>query len=143
MLATDGRHVRGWLTNQNALRALARQLAAAQPEITAGQRAAEWADPHAGQGEHDRNTQLAGYRIVEHLLGADSPAAGRALAELDLPVDHLPVSVLQRDRRLVDADPRLRLAAGDRVNVLVPHHHAGPGEAGPALDAVASGGEPG
>jgi CIC family chloride channel protein len=42
VLATDGRHVQGWLTNQNVLRSIARQLAAAEAEITAGQQAAEW-----------------------------------------------------------------------------------------------------
>ncbi|HWC79535.1 MAG TPA: chloride channel protein [Pseudonocardiaceae bacterium] len=120
VLDTDGRHVRGWLTNQNVLRAIARQLAAAEPSTTAGQRAADWADPDAAQAGHDRNTGLPGYRIVEHTLATDSTAVGKSLGELTLSAGHLAVSVLRHNRRLVDADPALRLTAGDRINLLAP-----------------------
>lgn len=111
--------MQGWLTNQNVLRAVAAYLAAAEPDIAASHRAAEWADRQAGNAEHDPRTQLAGYRIVEHTLAPDSPAVGRTLGELDWPAGHLPLSVLHY-RRLVEADPTARLTAGDRISILVP-----------------------
>jgi CIC family chloride channel protein len=113
--STDGQAVAGWLTNQSLLRAVARQLAAAKPEITAGH------DPHA---------ELPGYRIIERTLDQHSTATGRTLGELDWPAGHLPVSVLH-NRQLIDADPAIRLAAGDSVSFLVPDH-AGDAEPTPS-----------
>jgi CIC family chloride channel protein len=127
VLDTDGQHLRGWVTNQHVLGAVARQLAAAEPDIAAGHRAAEWADPHAGQSGHDPGSGLPGYRIIEHTLAADSPAVGRALGELAWPAGHLPVSVLHH-RRLLEPNPGLRLTAADRISLLAPlparHHDA-------------------
>jgi CIC family chloride channel protein len=117
--STDGLAVQGWLTNQSVLRAVARQLATAVPDIAAGAHAAEWADPHAGTTGHDPHAELPGYRIVERTLDENSTAAGRTLGELGWPAGHVPVSVL-RDSRLIDADLTMRLAAGDRVSVLIP-----------------------
>ncbi|MGH3796652.1 MAG: chloride channel protein [Pseudonocardiaceae bacterium] len=119
VLSTDGQHLQGWITNQNVLRTVAAQVAAEEPAITAGQRAAEWADPHAGEAAHDPNTQLAGYQIAEFTLHSDSAASGRTLGELDWPPGYLPVSIVH-NRRLTNTDPTLRLSAGDRVNVVVP-----------------------
>ncbi|HJP80265.1 MAG TPA: chloride channel protein [Pseudonocardiaceae bacterium] len=115
----DGQSVQGWLTNQSVMRAVAHQLTNAEPDIAAGQRAAEWADPHAGTAGHALNSQLHGYHIVERTLTEKSGAVGRTLGELDWPVGHLPVSVLH-NRRLLDADPAVRLTAGDRISFLVP-----------------------
>jgi CIC family chloride channel protein len=117
--SVDGRDVQGWLTNQSVMRAIAHQLTAAEPDIAAGQRAAEWADPEAGRSGHALNAQLPGYHVVERTLRDDSGAVGHALGELDWPAGHLPVSVLH-NRRLLDADPAVRLAAGDRISFLVP-----------------------
>ncbi|HEY4019007.1 MAG TPA: TrkA C-terminal domain-containing protein, partial [Pseudonocardiaceae bacterium] len=117
--SVDGRSVRGWLTNQSVMRAVARQLTAAEPEITARQRVAEGADPHTGASGHDLNSQLHGYRIVERTLTEDSGAVGHALGELDWPAGHRPVSVLH-NRSLLDPDAAVRLAAGDRISFLVP-----------------------
>jgi CIC family chloride channel protein len=117
--SVDGQSVQGWLTNQSVMRAIARQLTTAEPDIAAAQRAAEWADPQAGTAGHALNSQLPGYHIVEHTLTANSAAVGRTLGELDWPDGHLPVSVLH-NRRLVDADPTVRLAVGDRINFLAP-----------------------
>ena len=115
VLDTDGQHLRGWVTNQQVLRAVARQLAAGESAIAAGHRAADWADPQAGTSGHDPGSQLPGYRIVEYTVEANSPAAGRTLGELPWPAGHLPVSVL-RYGRLLEPDPALRLTVGDRVN---------------------------
>ena len=117
--SVDGRSVQGWLTNQSVMRAVAHQLASAEPGIAAGQRAAEWADPQAAAAGHALNSQLPGYHIVERTLVERSGAVGRSLGELDWPAGHLPVSVLH-NRRLLDADPTVRLMAGDRISFLVP-----------------------
>jgi chloride channel protein, CIC family len=119
VLSTDGQHLLGWITNQNVLRATANQLATAQPAITAGHRAAEWAQSHDTQDDHDPNTQLTGYQIAEFTLDASTTAAGRRLAELAWPAGHIPVSVLHH-RRLCEPHPQIRLQPGDRINVLVP-----------------------
>ncbi|MGH3857818.1 MAG: chloride channel protein, partial [Pseudonocardiaceae bacterium] len=119
VISTDGQQLQGWITNQNVLRTVAAQVAAAEPAIAAGQRAAEWADPQAGEAGHDPHTQLPGYQIIEHTLRSDSTAAGRTLGELHWPPGQLPVSIVQ-DRRLTDADPHTPLRPGDRINVLVP-----------------------
>jgi CIC family chloride channel protein len=118
VVSTDGQQLQGWITNQNVLRTVAAQVAAAEPDIAAGQRAAEWADPQAGQTGHDPHTQLPGYQIIEYTLNGDSAAAGRTLGELHWPPGQLPVSIIQ-DRRLADADPHTPLKPGDRINVLV------------------------
>ncbi|WP_406814742.1 chloride channel protein [Mycobacterium sp. M23085] len=119
VIDTDARRVQGWLTNQNVLRAVGSYLDAAEPNIAASHQAAQWADPHAATAEHDPHSELTGYRIVEHTLQPDSAAVGRTLGELDWPDGHRPVSILH-DRRLVEAEPAVRLSAGDRINLLVP-----------------------
>lgn len=124
VISTDGAHVCGWITNQHVLRAVSKQLAAEEPDIAAGARAAEWADPNAGRSGHDPHTQLPGYRVVEYTLDRDSPAAGKPFGQLDWPSGHLPVSVLHH-RRLQDATADIRLRPGDRVNVLIPVHASG------------------
>ncbi len=131
VIDTDVRSVQGWLTNQNVLRALSAYFAAAQPGVEAGRQAAEWADPQSALPEHDPHSQLDGYRIVEHTLASDSTAVGRTLGDLEWPDGHFAVSVLH-NRRLVDADATLRLAEGDRVNVLAPKNGARQADSAPS-----------
>jgi CIC family chloride channel protein len=121
VIDTDARHVRGWLTNQNVLRAVGAYVTDLEQGITAGRRGDErgGGGPQAPDTEHDPRSQLDGYCIIEHTLAADSVAVGRKLHDLEWPAGHLPVSVVH-NRRLVDAQPGVRLAAGDRINVLVP-----------------------
>jgi CIC family chloride channel protein len=119
VLSTDGQHIQGWITNQNVLRATASQLTAAEPDITAGHLAAEWAHPHPAEEEHDPRTQLTGYQIAEFTIAENAPAAGRRIGDLTWPDQHIPVSVLHL-RRLCEPHPHIRLEPGDRINVLVP-----------------------
>ncbi|OBB80708.1 chloride channel protein [Mycobacterium colombiense] len=130
VIDTDARHVRGWLTNQNVLRAVGAYVTDLESGITAGRRGDEWGDPQAPDTEHDPRSQLDGYCIVEHTLAADSVAVGRKLHDLEWPAGHLPVSVVH-NRRLVDAQPAVRLAAGDRINVLVPKNGSRSAESEP------------
>ncbi|OBF58617.1 chloride channel protein [Mycobacterium sp. 852002-53434_SCH5985345] len=118
VIDTEARSVQGWLTNQNVLRAVGAHFTDVQPDVATGQPAADWVEPRPA-AEHDPHSELDGYCIVEHTLAGDSTAVGRVLGDLDWPDGHFPVSVLH-NRRLVDADATLRLAVGDRVNVLAP-----------------------
>jgi CIC family chloride channel protein len=54
VITTDGQHLQGWITNQNVLRTVATRIAAAEPDIAAGHRAAQWADPRAEEAGHNR-----------------------------------------------------------------------------------------
>lgn len=127
VIDTGARQVQGWLTNQNVLHAVDNYLAEVQPDIAASHRAAAWADPKAQSAEHDPRSQLAGYRIVEYTLEPESAGVGRILGELDWPAGHFPV-YLHRERRVVGADANIRLAAGDRINILVPVASDGEGD---------------
>ncbi len=130
VIDTEARRVEGWLTNQNVLRAVGAHFTDVQADVAAGQKAAEWADPHAATAEHDPRSQLGGYCIVEHTLTPESVAAGRLLGDLDWPAGHFPVSVVHR-RRLVDADATVKLAPGDRINILVPKNGASKKDSAP------------
>lgn len=122
VIDTDARHVQGWLTNQNVLRAVGAHFTHVDRN---GGGAADVSDPlKAPDAEHDPRSELDGYCIIEYTLEANSAAVGRNLDELEWPPGHLPVSVVH-NRRLVDARPTVRLAAGDRVNVLVPKTDSG------------------
>lgn len=123
VIDTDARRVQGWLTNQNVLRAVATYVTDAQPG-TADLQGRERADARTPETEHDPGSQLDGYCIVEHTLAAGSVAVGRTLDDLAWPPGHVPVSVMH-NRRLVDAHPAVRLATGDRINVLVPQNASG------------------
>lgn len=120
VIDTDARRVQGWLTNQNVLRAVATYVTDTE-RGTAGPEGSERADARTPETEHDPGSQLDGYCIVEHTLAADSVAVGRTLNDLAWPPGHVPVSVMH-NRRLVDAHPAVRLATGDRINVLVPQN---------------------
>lgn len=119
VIDTDARHVQGWLTNQNVLRAVGAHFTNVEPDRNGNRRGVEVSGPKEPDTEHDPRSELDGYCIVEHTLASDSAAVGRNLDELEWPSGHLPVSVVHH-RRLVDARPAVRLAAGDRINVLVP-----------------------
>jgi chloride channel protein, CIC family len=124
VIDTEARRVQGWLTNQDVLRAVGKYVTDLQPDVVDGHQATERSDSRALSAEHDPRSQLNGYCIVERTLRPDSVAIGRVPGDLDWPPSHLPVSVVH-NRQLVDADTTVRLAAGDRINVLVPKNGAG------------------
>jgi chloride channel protein, CIC family len=123
VLSGDGAQVQGWITNASVLQAVARELGSPPVHIT----------------QPDQPpTPLAGYQVVEVVVAAGSPQAGRALGSLTWPTGSIPVSVL-RDRRLRDPDPRLALREGDRVNLLArKREDAVPGSASAAGPARSS-----
>ncbi|HLH82110.1 MAG TPA: chloride channel protein [Trebonia sp.] len=107
VLSADGRRVEGWVTTSDVLRGIARRIGAARSPAAVA--AAGGTAP----------TPLPGFRTVEITLGPGSPAAGRRLGDVRWPAGSTPVSVL-RGSELSPPDPALRLAAGDRVALLVP-----------------------
>lgn len=117
VIDTDAQRVQGWLTNQNVLRAVSAYVTDIEPRTAEPQAG----DPRTQPADHDPRSQLDGYCIIEHTLTDDSVAVGRTLEDLEWPMGHLPVSVMH-NRQLVDAQPAVRLAAGDRINVLVPRN---------------------
>ncbi len=129
VLSADGHQIPGWVTAPDVLRAIARQLSTAQAETEQAQLGAD--RDHDGPGALPQHppTPLPGYQFTEITLTADSPAAGRKLADVSWPAGSAPVIVL-RGHRLYPPQPELALACGDRVILLTAapggEHHAQP-----------------
>ena len=131
VLSGDGARVEGWVTNASAMHAIARDLGAATAASTRAELEADLAATRQPTDAADAPNPLTGYRVIEVLVEDHSPAAGRALGAMAWPAGHIPVSVLHH-RVLHAADPRLELAPGDRINLLVRHVD---GDRSPAHDA--------
>jgi chloride channel protein, CIC family len=130
VLSADGHQIPGWVTAPDVLRAIARQITTAQAQTQPPQLTDDW--DHADPGEPPQHppTPLAGYQLTEITVTADSPAAGRTLADVTWPPGATPVIVL-RGYQLRPPDPGLTLAPGDRVSLLTatpdgsPEHEPG------------------
>jgi CIC family chloride channel protein len=116
VISDDGQHLQGWLTSQNVLQAVARQISAAQAG-TVQQLAAGPAPPGQHDDLHRAPTPLGGFKVLEIAITAGSPAAGRKLGDITWPPGCVPVSV-QDAQTLRDPDPGITLAPGDRVSLL-------------------------
>ena len=130
VISDDGQHLQGWLTSQNVLQAVARQISPAQAGTAQPQPAAGPALPSRQDDLHRAPTPLDGFNVLEIAITAGSPAAGRKLGDITWPPGCVPVSV-QDARTLRDPDPGITLAPGDRVSLLArtqqntepsPHH---------------------
>jgi chloride channel protein, CIC family len=119
VLSGDGREIRGWITNSSVLRAVAAELGGSRQQASEALSAAGAADHGQQNGQQHAPDPLPGYRVLEVMIAAGSPAAGKPLGGAGWPDGSIPVSVL-RDRSLQDPDVSLVLAAGDRVSLLVP-----------------------
>jgi len=126
VLSTDGSQVRGWITNDSALRAVAREIGTS-PRRAAGP-ASNGSAPQPGAGPQpgadgrpaaQPPTPLPGYQVLEITIEPGSPAAGKALGAVAWPAGCIPVSVL-RGPSLQEPDPELTLGPGDRINLLAP-----------------------
>ncbi|MGH3228195.1 MAG: chloride channel protein [Streptosporangiaceae bacterium] len=130
VLSADGHQISGWVTAPDVLRAIARQITAAQPQTAQAQISADrdHADP-ATLPQHPP-TPLPGYRFTEITITAGSPAAGRKLGDLTWPPGSTPVTVL-RGRQPRPPLPQITLAPGDRISLLTaapdgsPQRHPG------------------
>jgi chloride channel protein, CIC family len=110
VLSRDGSQAAGWITNDSALRAIAREIGTAPPQgggpptQTAGQL-------------REPPTPLPGYQVLEITIAPGSPGVGQALGTITWPRGYLPVSVLH-GRSLHEPHPDLILARGDRISLL-------------------------
>jgi chloride channel protein, CIC family len=119
VLSTDGGQVRGWITNDSVLQAVAREIGTS-PRRPAGPGSNGSAPPHRARGLATQPpTPLPGYQVLEIAIGPGSPAAGKTLGAAAWPPGCLPVSIL-RGRSLQEPEPELTLEPGDRVNLLAP-----------------------
>jgi CIC family chloride channel protein len=118
VLAADGQHLEGWLTTQNVLRAVQRQVSSAPAATARAELAAEWALPSPEAALHEPPDPLAGYQLLEITIPAGSPD-GQTLGATPWPAGSIPVSVLTNGT-LRDPDPAITLAPGDRINLLTP-----------------------
>jgi chloride channel protein, CIC family len=127
VLSAEGRQILGWVAAPDVLRAVGRQITTAQAQTTHAQVTA--GSDHAGPDSLPRHppTPLPGYQFTEIAITADSPAAGRTLADLTWPPGSTPVSVL-RGHQLRPPQPELTLAPGDRVSLLTAAPGGSPGQ---------------
>ena len=116
VISADGQHLQGWITSQNVLQAVARQMHAA-PVAAQAPHAASPAVTPTEAAPNEPPTPLTGYQILEITIRADSPAAGKTLGDTTWPTGWIPVTVLD-NHTLRDPDPGITLVPGDRVNLL-------------------------
>ena len=119
VLSDDGQHLQGWITSQNVLQAVARQISAARATATGTPHAAGRTSPARRMISREAPDPLHGYQVLEVTIPAGSPAAGQALGDITWPPGCVPVTVLD-NRTLRDPDPGITLAPGDRINLLAP-----------------------
>ena len=116
VISADGQQLQGWITSQNVLQAVARQMHAA-PAAAQAQHAAAPAVPGPQAAPGQPPDPLRGYQILEITISAGSPANGQALGDTTWPPGWIPVTVLD-NHTLRDPDPGITLAPGDRINLL-------------------------
>jgi chloride channel protein, CIC family len=119
VLSHDRQELRGWITRNNVLAALAERISISAREIEQGAHAAEFAVDDPASAVRVPSTPLRGYRIVELSVGSGSPPVGRRLDEIHWPPGSLPVAVTSGGEILA-ARRDSELRAGERVIVLVP-----------------------
>jgi CIC family chloride channel protein len=119
VLSADGQHVEGWITSQNVLSALHRQVTTATAAAEQGQPALSRAAPRTSAALRKAPDQLAGYQLLQITIAAGSAAAGRKLGEIAWLPGSIPVSVLG-DCTVRDPEPGMILTASDRINLLAP-----------------------
>jgi chloride channel protein, CIC family len=116
VLSEDGNQVLGWVTGENVLHALSREITGDQAGATQAQLAA---DSGQAAARREPSAPLPGYRLVEVTIGGDSPAADTRLGTVRWPSGSAPVAVV-RGSSYRSADPDLALKPGDRVSLLAP-----------------------
>jgi CIC family chloride channel protein len=113
------RHVRGWLTRADVLKALATNLSTDEHDIEHGAIAAEFAVNDPASAIHTPSTPLRGYELLELRIPPNSPARGHRVADIAWPPGTIPAAVTQR-REIHAARPDHQLNPGERLIVLTP-----------------------
>jgi chloride channel protein, CIC family len=110
--------LRGWITRQGVLRTVANSVRSAPAEIERGAEAADFSSDN-GDSAHRPSAPLPGYSILELLVGADSPALGRRVDQIQWPPGSIVVATTD-GRQVVPLADRSLLRGGERVIVLAP-----------------------
>jgi CIC family chloride channel protein len=117
VLSADREHLRGWLTRQDVLAALTRNIESSGRRMEAGAVAADFGADDPEQAAHRSSAPLAGYEIIEISIGPDSPAAGQSLDHVRWPAGAIVVAITDRGE-LVAPGPHVTLRAGEHVVAL-------------------------
>ncbi|HEY5196286.1 MAG TPA: chloride channel protein [Solirubrobacteraceae bacterium] len=85
VISADREHLDGWITRDNVLQALVRNIRHSSQSIEQGAIAADFAAPNPTALAHAPSTPLDGCQILELTVSPDSPALGRRIDQLALP----------------------------------------------------------
>jgi chloride channel protein, CIC family len=119
VLTDDREHVQGWITRSDILDVLTQTVQASEQSVEQGAMAADFATDNPSAAAHESSTPLTGYQIVEITIGANSPALGQRVHDINWPHGCLVVAVTGRDPR-VTANTNTILSAGKRIVLLAP-----------------------
>jgi CIC family chloride channel protein len=114
VLSHDGNELQGWITTEDAMRALGARVHSSAQEIERGAEAAEFAVENPHEQVHEPSSPLSGYEIVEVTVRPNAPVCSRRVDEVDWPAGSRVVAVSKGGEFLV---PRqgVELNPGDRV----------------------------
>jgi len=119
VLSSDRRHLTGWITRRDVIRAVAQSLSASTREAEKGALASEFAAGDSESRIHEPPSPLDGYDLIEITIGPESPQLGRSVGEVPWPPGCLVVAVTE-GREIVSPRDEIELRLGDRVIVLAP-----------------------
>jgi CIC family chloride channel protein len=126
----DDRHVVGWLTHLDVLRAYNARLERGMQRASPGRRVQREIGPIG-----TARARLRGYRVVDLELSGASAVVGKTIGDVDWP----PASkllVLRRGDESIEPGDETELERGDRLTVLVPAPYADGGSGPPPSAAV-------
>ncbi|MGC2485744.1 MAG: chloride channel protein [Acidimicrobiales bacterium] len=119
VLSPDRRHLTGWISRRDVIRAIAQSLSASTREAEQGTLAADFAVDDPESQVHEPPNPLDGYDVIEITIAPDSPQLGRLIGEVPWPPGCLVVAVTEGSETVA---PRgdIELGLGDRVILLAP-----------------------
>jgi len=119
VLSPDRRHLTGWMTRRDVIRAIAQSLSASTHEAEEGALASEFAVDDPESHLHEPPSPLVGYDVIEVTVGPASPQLGRPVGEVPWPPGCLVVAVTEGSE-IVSPREDIELRVGDRVILLAP-----------------------
>jgi chloride channel protein, CIC family len=119
VISADREHLRGWITRQSVLGALADLVASSASDAEDGRLASEFSEEDAATRLHIPRAPLDGYDLVEVSIGDQSVVLDRRVGEVKWPPGAIVVAVSE-GREIVPASSDQALRSGERVVMLVP-----------------------
>ncbi len=119
VLSPDRRHLTGWMTRRDVIRAIAESLSESTRDAEEGTLAADFAIDDPESHVHVPSSPLEGYEVVEISIGPDSPQRGRSVGDVPWPPGCVVVAVTEGSE-IVSARSDTKLSVGARVIVLAP-----------------------